>query len=384
MNARRFFSRFFHPAIASRAAVTLVALACSSLAFSGEIHEAAVAGDLDKVKALLKDNPDLVSTTDDRGLTPLHMAAWYGRTNVEQLLLAKNADINARDVGGRTPLDLAAWFGGKAATELLLASNADYNIHDAAAIGDIVRVHALLKQNPDLVFSRLNSWTPLHCAAMNGQKDAVQLLLAYKADINTKGTDGWTPLQDAVTGGHTAVVELLLANGVDINAKCNLGMTALDFAAEDNNKAVAKLLVAKKADYTVQDAAALDDLETLKTLLKRYPDLVLTVDAIGRTPLHLAAQNGQNRSAEFLLANKAEINAKDHQGKTPLHYAAEAGRKEFVQLLLANKADITAKDDTGMHRTPLDAAEENGHQDVVEILKAAMDLGEAIKEAGKN
>jgi len=42
-----------------RAAVLLAMLAWSTLAFCGEIHDAARAGDLKKVEALLKGNPDL-------------------------------------------------------------------------------------------------------------------------------------------------------------------------------------------------------------------------------------------------------------------------------------------------------------------------------------
>ena len=45
----------------------LVALVWSSLAFCGEIHDAAKDGDLEKVKALLKDNPDLVNSKDNNG-----------------------------------------------------------------------------------------------------------------------------------------------------------------------------------------------------------------------------------------------------------------------------------------------------------------------------
>jgi hypothetical protein len=45
-------------------AVTLVALAWGNLAFCGEIHDAAKAGDLDKVKALLNANPNLISSKD--------------------------------------------------------------------------------------------------------------------------------------------------------------------------------------------------------------------------------------------------------------------------------------------------------------------------------
>ena len=54
--------------------VVLLTLVWSSLAFCGEIHEAAESGDLAKVEALLKDNPALVSSRNNYGTTPLHLA----------------------------------------------------------------------------------------------------------------------------------------------------------------------------------------------------------------------------------------------------------------------------------------------------------------------
>ena len=83
------------------------------------------------------------------------------------------------------------------------------------------------------------------------------------------------------------------------------------------------------------------------------------------TPLHLAAISGHKKVAELLLANKAEVNAKDKTGQTPLHRAAANGHKDVVELLLANKAEVNAKDNDGY--TPLQAA--RGHEDVAALLR---------------
>jgi hypothetical protein len=69
-------------------------------------------------------------------------------------------------------------------------------------------------------------------------------------------------------------------------------------------------------------AARGGSLEMVKMLLKRDPDLVFTKDNEGATPLHMAALGGHTDIAEFLLANKADINANDNNGQTPLDCAA--------------------------------------------------------------
>ncbi|HAX75766.1 MAG TPA: hypothetical protein DCY88_08005 [Cyanobacteria bacterium UBA11372] len=53
----------------------------------------------------------------------------------------------------------------------------------------------------------------------------------------------------------------------------------------------------------------------------------------GYTPLHLAAQCNSKDVASVLIANGADVNAKDQYVGTPLAYTAGFERKELVELL---------------------------------------------------
>src|SRR5262245_48748160 len=95
-------------------------------------------------------------------------------------------------------------------------------IYDAARAGDLLEVKALLKHQPDLVFSKARAGgTALHYAARNGHKDVAELLLANHADVNDRERDkGWTPLHCAAKNGHKDVAELLLGvDQADVNAR---------------------------------------------------------------------------------------------------------------------------------------------------------------------
>ena len=63
----------------------------------------------------------------ESGSTPLHFATFKGHKEIAELLIAKGADLNAKDKKGRTPLFGAAQDGQKEIAELLIAKGADVN-----------------------------------------------------------------------------------------------------------------------------------------------------------------------------------------------------------------------------------------------------------------
>ncbi len=78
-----------------------------SPALCDAIHNAALAGDLAKVKALVKVNSSLVISQGTRNGTPLHFAVQHNHLDSAQFLLAHHADVNPNDNNGWSPLRFA-------------------------------------------------------------------------------------------------------------------------------------------------------------------------------------------------------------------------------------------------------------------------------------
>ncbi|MBM3888552.1 MAG: ankyrin repeat domain-containing protein [Verrucomicrobia bacterium] len=70
-------------------------------------------------------------------------------------------------------------------------------------------------------------------------------------------------------------------------------------------------------------------------------------DAREGTALHYAVKKGDTNRIARLLAQNADVNAKDNRGATPLHWAAEFGGKAAVEVLLAHGANIETKNRGG-------------------------------------
>ncbi|XP_052094665.1 ankyrin repeat and MYND domain-containing protein 2-like [Mytilus californianus] len=87
--------------------------------------DAIVGGKLEEVQTLLKEPTIKIDFTDDTGTTPLQHAAFRGKTDICQLLLANGADVNSRyHDNGYTALMFAALSGNAETTRLLLEAGA--------------------------------------------------------------------------------------------------------------------------------------------------------------------------------------------------------------------------------------------------------------------
>lgn len=114
-----------------------------------------------------------------------------------------------------------------------------------------------------------------------------------------------------------------------------------------------------------------DEIKRIQSIIRDSPDLVNAHNATGDggTPLHAAAEKGYLAVTEYLLENRADVNARDNKwGYTPLHIAAQNGHKKLCEILLAAGANVNAPDN--LRYTPLHRAASKGYLSVAETLLA--------------
>jgi ankyrin repeat protein len=151
--------------------------------------------------------------------TPLMDKVVAGDKAAVSALIAKGADVNARNNYGWTALSHAARAGNAELVKLLLAHGADVNARDQSG------------------------WTPLMRAAMKGHVDVVRVLLEHGAAVNDQEKEeGWTALHWAAARGHGQVVALLLSHGADYKLRTEDGMTPLMLAMKESHDKIVQAL----------------------------------------------------------------------------------------------------------------------------------------------
>ncbi|XP_067668171.1 putative ankyrin repeat protein RF_0381 [Haliotis asinina] len=259
-------------------------------------------------------------------MTPVMWAARRGHRELVDLLVKKGANLTLMD-DARNNILYWACYGGHLA---------------------MVK-HILSKDIVDINGKGTDGRTPLMWAAREGN-NGMFLLLVSKGGIPSRvDADGNNTLHLACCGGNEKIVDyILLHENVDINGRGESGRTALMVAACRGHGEVFEQLVGKMADFTAADDA-------------------------GNNVLHSACLGGHKDSVSRVLEqDKVDMNSRGQCGRTPLMMAARNGDKEIFDLLVDVGADATLVDDD--RNTILHLASEGGNLHMVEYVLEKMNV----------
>lgn len=146
-------------------------------------------------------------------------------------ILARGADIHARDSKGLTALHYAAKGGNTRIINLLLMAGC--SVHGTGA--------------------ETSGTSPIMLASQKGQYSAVETLIDHGADVNDRDKLRRTPLIYAVNESKTSVVRLLISRGAELDFGSVFGKTTLHYACEKGSVEIVKLLVDAGCDVSHQD-----------------------------------------------------------------------------------------------------------------------------------
>jgi ankyrin repeat protein len=309
----------------------LLLLLLASWLSAAEIHDAALKGDLAKVKELIAKDLSLANAKGRNEKAPLHWAAQGGHVDVVQYLIAKGANVNDLNIQKETPLVYAAEGGHLKVAELLIAKGANVN----------------LKTTLDAA--------PIHYALWAERTELFKLLLKKGADVKLSRGEGFSMLHEAAGGQAAEIVDLLLKKGMAVDLKTGIGATALHFASRHGSPQIVSLLITKGADvnalsenglWPLDLAAKRGNAEIAAMLLKAGAKLNMENKESLLSPLHLAAAKGYGKIGAMLIEKGADVNRMDTAGRTPLYYAERYQHKAIASLLREKGAQADEKSKT--------------------------------------
>ena len=302
------------------------------------------------VRLLLDAGADAAASTVD-GFTPLMFAARIGDIETARALIAAGVDVNTPGADGTHVLPYAIVRGQDAFALFLLDAGADPNgsmggvsaLHGASGNVDLWLRDWYMRQGQYRRYARLGV-----DIGADRRLPLVRALLARGADPNARITSS-AMFSFYIGYPRKGAFEPFSVGTGDLR-----GATPLWIAAADMNGA--------GRVFNYGPAYTSSSAEVLRTLLAGGADPHLTTDD-GTTPLMAAAGLGRatytprvprgtrspmaEEAVRMLFEAGADVDAVNEADFTALHGAAFRGLNEVVEYLVANGADIDARDFRG-------------------------------------
>ena len=194
----------------------LIILFFSVSLVASELHLAVKKLDEKQIIELLERGAD-IDAVDEKGETPLHIAARIGRLSVVKKLLEYDPDLFVENHQGYTPLAIA--------------------IHHNHVKSILVLVSEQKGQKQRIKLPKL------HEAAAENTPQRVKRFLLEGVPVDSYDSSGRTALQWAARVGSPEIVKVLIAEGADVMHVDNEGRVVMYFARFGKNKAVIDLIL---------------------------------------------------------------------------------------------------------------------------------------------
>jgi ankyrin repeat protein len=298
------------------------------------VVDAAMAGNRDVVRTLLKNGAD-VNTARTDGMTALHYAAIKNDADLARMLLFAGANPKATTrLGGYTPLLLASRTGNAAVMAVLVGAGSDAETVNATT---------------------LNGTTALMLAAASGKPDAVKLLLDKGANVDAREHGrNETALMFAAANGRAEVIRLLMAKGSDAAATTKV-IDLSAFAKEELERFAQFQRQSGRGAQAPLGRGGRGRGEGTPGIDRQYAYPELVGYQGGLTALHIAARQGSVESVAALLEGGVDIDQRSAGDRiTPIIIATLNGHFDLAKILLEKGGDPSLAEDNGV--TPLYAA----------------------------
>ncbi|KAF0694749.1 Aste57867_14425 [Aphanomyces stellatus] len=284
--------------------------------------------------------PEPTNTTPPDSTALLRYVKQANLSQVQALVAATPALINARGMWESTPLLAACQYAHPAIALHLLDVGADTSLVNEKHVSCLLL--ASLEGLAGVVAAILRSCPPTHLHLAG---------IVYNAF--TDHNESLTPLVAAATNGHAAVLELLLDGMSTADDACGAALVA---AAAFGHTAVVTRLLTHGASPTAVDArgnnAVLAALAAghdgcAMTMLNLAPVMGDGVNVDKMTALHTAATGGCLDSARWLITHASMLDAVNAKNETPLLLAARKRDIGLIELLVHSGANADACDASG-------------------------------------
>ncbi|XP_077820245.1 ankyrin repeat domain-containing protein 42 isoform X8 [Macaca mulatta] len=236
----------------------------------GSIHDAVRAGDVKQLSEIVERGASINEVDVLHKFTPLHWAAHSGSL---EALIMNGANLTAQDERGCTPLHLAATHGHSFTLQIMLRSGVDPSVtdkrewrpvHYAAFHGRLGCLQLLVKWGCSIEDVDYNGNLPAlafpgHVAAFKGDLGMLKKLVEDGViNINERADNGSTPMHKAAGQGHIECLQWLIKMGADSNITNKAGERPSDVAKRFAHLAAVKLLE-ELQKYDIDDENEIDE-----------------------------------------------------------------------------------------------------------------------------